>query len=136
LALASGLIKFDLTVAEHLSSKLLEWTAPRLDLSLKTFVLLGGVGDVDGCASVGDDLALWIVGDLNVTNVLAPAVSSDDEDLIAVRVIDNGRVLAFGILHVTEKGVTMTTHDQLKTLGSLSKILVMLVVDLISSMAP
>lgn len=63
---------------------------------------------------VRENLALGVVRDVDVAEVLAPAVRGDDEDLVAVLVGLERRVRALGALDVAEQRVRVPAHDELQ----------------------
>lgn len=115
--LAGGLVKIILGSTDNLGSELLERSAPRVDQSLDLGILGCSVGQVGGSAMVGQRLALSIEGQVDVAQVLAPAVCGNDEDLIAIDIVDNGGIVAQGTGHGAKRGMAVATNNQGDTLG-------------------
>lgn len=78
---------------------------------------------------VREDLALGVVRDVDVAEVLAPAVRRDDEHLVAVLVGLERRVGALGALHVAQERVRVPAHDELQPRRRLRELLVLFVPD-------
>ncbi|CAG9942217.1 unnamed protein product [Clonostachys rosea f. rosea IK726] len=98
--------------------------APLVDLGLEGLVLGGLVGQVDGGAVVAGDLAVLVEEEVDGAQVLAPAVRGDDEDLLALGVVDDGGLLALGALHVAQEGVAVGADDEVDAFGLGGELLV------------
>jgi len=92
--------------------------------------LLCGVGEVDGCTVISQNLALRIVCDVNVANILAPSVGSNNENLVTILVLFDCRVFTLCVRHVSKQGVGMAAHDQLEPGSGFSELLVFFVTDM------
>ena len=82
---------------------------------------------MNGCTAVGQSTAVVAKGEVDVTEELAPTPGSDDEDLLARGIIDNGWVLALSIGHVTKLGVGVAADNERDTLSLFGKLLVNIV---------
>lgn len=129
LALALRLVQLVLGLADALGGKLLKRAPPRLNLLVERLVRLRRVVHVDGPAVVLERLAVVAKRDVDVAQVLAPAVRRDDEDLVPAQVLDNGRVLALCNLHVAEGRVGVAADDEGEALGLGGELLVDVVAD-------
>ncbi|CAH0038038.1 unnamed protein product [Clonostachys rhizophaga] len=127
--LALGLVEGDGGRADDLGGEGLEGHAPLVDLGLEGVVLGGLVGQVDGGAVVAGDLAVLVEEEVDGAQVLAPAVRGDDEDLLALGVVDDGGVLALGALHVAQEGVAVGADDEVDAFGLGGELLVNVVAD-------
>lgn len=129
LAPAGCLVKFYVCGAEDLGGEFFKGAAPGFDFGLQGGVLFGGVGEVDRGTVVGEDFAGGVIGYVDVANVFAPAVGGYDEDLVAVFVIDDSGVFAFGVFHVAEERVAMAADDEVEASGGFGKFLVLFIAD-------
>ena len=73
---------------------------------------------------VGKRLSILIKGQINRTEVLAPSISSDNENFIALDIVNYGGIITLRVAHVTKRSMTVTTDDKRETLGLGSKLLV------------
>jgi len=129
LLLASCLIQLHVGGSEDFTSKLGKGLAPSINLLLQSLVLFGRIGHVDRGTVVGENLAVTVVRYVDVADVFAPAVCGHDEDFLAILVLGDGGVGAYGVGHVAERGVAVATHDEVQTGSGGSELLVLVVTD-------
>ena len=127
--LASRSVEKNLGPSDNLPSEFGEGNRPLPDLSLEFLVDGGGVDHMDRSASELDDAAITVKAHVESTEVFAPPVSSDNENLLAVQVLLDSRVGTLSTSEVSEGSVRVAADDEVKTLCVLSKPPVLLVAD-------
>lgn len=128
LGLASRLDELNVAETNDLGSEFLEGRTPLLDLPLEFLVLDGSVVQVDRATIVRNGTTLLVKGNINIAQILAPTVRSDNEDFITGGILGDGRI---GTLraraHVAERGMRMAANDQGQACGGLGKNLILVV---------
>lgn len=123
-ALAACLVKLVHGKANNFVGEFLERSAPRVYQSLSLRVLDSGVGQVGRSAVVRERLAIGVEGHVDVPEELTPAPRGNNEDLIALGVLDDGGVVTESAGHGAQGSVAVTTDDKGDALSLSSKSLV------------